>query len=68
MPWNNALRGFGEDQLNDWCTCISVLFSAILKLGLISPKATVYRGVNQTIRKLPANFIGIFNLLYKTIR
>lgn len=45
-PWNYALRVHNENPkpLEDWGTCISVLYNAIFKLSFLTKKATVYRG------------------------
>jgi len=57
-PWNNALRNSRADlsSIEQWGTCISVLYSAIFKLSFLSKKATVYRGVNESRFKLPNSF------------
>lgn len=59
VPWNTALRTYESDpsKLTSWATCVSVLYSAILKLRQRSPNAPVYRGVNEKDRELPQNFI-----------
>jgi hypothetical protein len=58
VPWNSALRFYQENPslLTSWATCISVLYSAVLKLSLKSKRATVYRGVNESDRVLPKSF------------
>ena len=57
-PWNTALRNSRSDlsSIEQWGTCISVLYSAIFKLSFLSKKATVYRGVNESRYKLPISF------------
>ena len=57
-PWNNALRNSKADlsSLEQWGTCISVLYSAIFKLSFLSKKTTVYRGINESRFKLPNSF------------
>lgn len=59
IPWNRALRRHKQDptELYSWATCLSVLYSAILKLSYLSKKSTVYRGVNESHIKLPASFL-----------
>jgi hypothetical protein len=58
-PWNTALRKSKVDlsSIEQWGTCISVLYSAIFKLTFLSKKTTVYRGVNESRFKLPNSFI-----------
>ena len=59
QPWNTALRFYKENPLllESWGTCISVLYSAILKLSFASKSAKVYRGVNESVFKLPEEFL-----------
>jgi len=61
IPWNTALRKYKEDPtlLENWQTFISVLYSAILKLSFLSKPGKVYRGVNESIRKLNEEFYNI---------
>ena len=40
----------------DRATCISLLYSAVLKLSRRAQKSTVYRGVNKTRKALPKSF------------
>ena len=69
LPWNNALRGLNEsyepdpDALPRWATCIAVLFSAVIKLSELQPRAkdgspisTVWRGVREDRSRLPDDF------------
>ena len=46
VPWNAALRLYDSDPtlLEQWQTCISVLYNAILKLSHLSKRGIVYRG------------------------
>jgi len=57
-PWNTTLRNSEIDNLSldQWGTCISVLYSAILKLSYLSKNATVYRGINESRYELPDSF------------
>ena len=61
-PWNYALRYYDKDPtlFESWQTCISVLFSAVLKLSHLSKKGTVYRGVNESKKKLNAKFYNTY--------
>ena len=77
--WNNALRGLkrSDDGLSwvtdehftgieEWATCIAVLFSAVMKLTNLPPKVDrggkeepvtrLYRGVKEEPRALPESF------------
>ena len=58
MPWNTALRTYDSNPslLHSWQTCISVLYSAILKLSHESNKSIVYRGVNESRMKIHESF------------
>ena len=58
QPWNTALRSYDDncELLQNWGTCISVLYSAILKLSYLSTKGKVYRGVNESNFELPKAF------------
>jgi len=58
IPWNYALRFSDKDPtlLESWQTCISVLYSAVLKLSHESNKCIVYRGVNESKMKIHESF------------
>ena len=59
VPWNTSLRTADSNPslLHSWQTCISVLYSAVVKLSqLVKKKGTVYRGVNESIRKIDEKF------------
>jgi hypothetical protein len=71
-PWNNALRGLdlnfkpdGGKGLEQWATCIAVLFSAVIKLSAVppckpdsgKPVLRVWRGVKETGMRLPPAFL-----------
>ena len=75
-PWNNALRELDESGqpdggagLDQWATCIAVLFSAIIKLssapvltldvdsGQMVSLRKVWRGVREQPRALPPVFL-----------
>ena len=58
IPWNTALRTYDKDPnlLHSWQTCITVLYSAVLKLSHESSKSIVYRGVNESKLKIHENF------------
>ena len=53
-PINDALRTRDRDS---WATTIACCYSGVLKLSMLSKKGRVYRGVNETKRKLPAGFL-----------
>ena len=59
-PWNDALRLYpvNPQLVENWGTCISVLYSAILKLSTKTKDIDkVYRGVNESKKKLPERFL-----------
>jgi hypothetical protein len=45
-PWNKALRD--KEGLEQWATCIAVLYSAVIKLMKNAPPTTVYRGLDES--------------------
>jgi hypothetical protein len=53
-PWNDALR-FGTG-IKDWATSLAVLSNAIMKLAIVAQRTTVFRGVDESKRVLPAHF------------
>jgi len=61
-PWNTVLRDLISDneksknQLQQWATCIAVLYDAIILLSKETAKLTVMRGVNISERSLPPAF------------
>ena len=60
MDRNEALRRYptNPELVQDWGTCISVLYSAILKLSTKTKNiARVYRGVDESKKKLPERFL-----------
>ena len=58
VPWNTALRYQDKEPslLEQWKTCISLLYSAVLKLSYLSKKGVVYRGVSESKLKIPKSF------------
>jgi hypothetical protein len=64
-PWNAALRALlskDEKEINvqllrSWGTCVAVLAEAIMLLSKETPRMMVMRGVNESIRALPSQFI-----------
>lgn len=72
LPWNTALREYttNPEKLASWGTCIAVLYNAIFKLSISNNKmkATVYRGVNESVRVLPQEFVGMWTILYISIK
>jgi hypothetical protein len=55
-PWNKALRD--KEGLEQWATCIAVLYSAVIKLMKNAPPTTVYRGLDESGGwELPPEFL-----------
>ena len=57
---NDALRLYpvNPELVENWGTCISVLYSAILKLSTKTTDVVkVYRGVNESKKQLPERFL-----------
>ena len=60
-PWNQALRSYRKDPslFQNWQTCISVLYNAIVKLSYLSKPGKVFRGLNESKQQLPRSFYDI---------
>jgi hypothetical protein len=55
-PWNEALR-YGKN-VQQWATCLSVLYSAAIKLSRDAPNyKQLYRGLDETQLELPGSFL-----------
>lgn len=56
-PLNAALRT--GDGIDDWATCIAVLYEAVMKLSLSNEfKGTLYRGIDERRLTLPSSFLN----------
>jgi hypothetical protein len=53
-PMNEALRA---KEIRKWATTISLVYSAVLKLSMLSKPARAYRGVKEDDMHIPGSFL-----------
>jgi hypothetical protein len=54
-PMNDALRA---KEIRKWATTISLIYSAVLKLSMLSKPTRAYRGVKEDEMHIPGSFLG----------